>query len=113
MNEREPMEPSLDVRVDPGSRTVRLAGELDMASVDRLLGAVLPLAERGGDLLVELRDLEFMDSSGLGGLFRVAASLRGGDRLQLLEPRPPVRRVLELVGGCGMHPGIVVLDRPA
>jgi anti-sigma B factor antagonist len=78
-------------------RTLRLEGELDMATVPQLLTAAEPLLAADGDLTLELEDLTFVDSTGMRAFFRLASRLRNG-RLVLVEPANSVRRVLELTG---------------
>lgn len=78
----------------------RLTGELDIAGAgrtgERITDAV-PTSAVG--LVVDLTDLEFMDSSGIAMLFALARNL--GSRRQRLTvaapPGGPVSRVLEIV----------------
>jgi anti-anti-sigma factor len=77
-----------------------LTGELDVAGAtgtgERIAEAV-PTSAAG--LVVDLTDLEFIDSSGISMLFGLARRL--GSRRQQLRvaapPRGPVSRVLEIV----------------
>jgi anti-anti-sigma factor len=64
------------------------------------------------DVVVDLRDLTFADSSLMVDLAIVARRLRiGGRSLHLRNAQPQVRRVIEIVG---VHrlPGVVLDDRP-
>jgi anti-anti-sigma factor len=83
-----------------GAPGLALAGELDIADVPRaeqaLDGAI---AESSGPFLVDLCDLDFLDSSGIRLLLRARALLGREDRtLVLVCPPGPVRRALELTG---------------
>ena len=82
------------------TRTLCVTGELDVATASVLEGAVDgALDGQGGDLRLDLGDLDFMDSSGARAIMHAhdkAASL--GSRLVILSPTPVVRRVLELMG---------------
>jgi anti-sigma B factor antagonist len=94
-----PLEP-LGVVVDHGEdrATVRLTGELDLASGDEADGA-FRRAEAFGEplVVVDLRELEFIDSTGLRLLIgcheRCAAA---GQRLVVVQAPGQVRRVIEL-----------------
>jgi anti-anti-sigma factor len=79
-----------DVQLD--ERTALLSGELDMAYTESLTMALTPLVERPGDVIMDLGQLSFIDSSGLLALLRTADRIRDG-RLVLRNPSDPVRRV--------------------
>ena len=57
---------SLTSRSLPDLHIVALHGELDLASADGLAEALVEIA--GSTLVVDLADLSFMDSSGIGAL---------------------------------------------
>jgi anti-anti-sigma factor len=82
-----------------GRSVLRLAGELDLCSMPKLLdgGArVLSLGEPG-PLVVDLADVAFCDSSGLRGLSLLREQAETyGRTLVLRSPQRVVRRVLEL-----------------
>jgi anti-sigma B factor antagonist len=81
-----------------GSVRVAVRGEIDIASSDELRSALLALSEQGvRDVTVDLADLAFIDSTGLGALIRVLKHYRqqGGD-LKLANPTRPVAKVLEI-----------------
>jgi anti-anti-sigma factor len=54
--------------------------------------------EQGGELVLDLTDLEFLDSSGLRAMIQAATSLQGRGRLVLESPRQAVRRLFEVSG---------------
>jgi anti-anti-sigma factor len=95
----------VDVQLD--ERTALLSGELDMAYTESLTMALTPLVERPGDVIMDLGQLSFIDSSGLLALLRTADRIRDG-RLVLRNPSDPVRRVLDLVELAAVSPRIVV-----
>lgn len=100
-------QPNLRVTTAPAGEwtVVAAAGELDLATADEYAGAV---RERlaAGPVLLDLAELEFMDSSGvrtLGALLRDAA--REGWTLAVRpEIRPNVRQVLDITGMSGVLP---------
>ncbi|MGH3438050.1 MAG: STAS domain-containing protein [Sciscionella sp.] len=94
----------LDIEVGDtavGVTTTRVAGELDMHSAPELrakLGAVIA-ARPGGNVRLDLRALDFADSSGLSALIamhKLAEASEG--RLVLINPPRSVRRMLAITG---------------
>ena len=83
-----------------GAPCLALAGELDIAEVQRLEHAVdEAVAGSVGAFAIDLTELEFLDSSGIRVLLRARALLAREDRSFLLVcPFGPVRRAIELTG---------------
>lgn len=88
--------------VFPERDRVRVApeGELDAAVVDELAEQMQVLRRSGFTWLVlDLRALTFIDSTGLRLVLAVAAAASSeGARLQLLRGPPAVQRIFELTG---------------
>jgi len=86
-----------DIAVARADGEVRLTlqGEIDLAARDDLDYAVDLALGDAHRLVLDMRDVSFLDSTGIGALAR---AVRGGARVSLLNPRPSVRRVLELTG---------------
>ncbi|MGZ4133173.1 MAG: STAS domain-containing protein [Actinomycetota bacterium] len=78
--------------------SLRLIGELDVAEADAFIERASGEMPPDGDLLLELDELTFIDSSGVRALVTIAGTLRSGHRLVLQDPTPAVRRVFDLVG---------------
>jgi anti-anti-sigma factor len=76
------------------NETLRLVGELDAATAPHLQRR---LEEHRSVTRLDLRDVTFVDSSGLRVLL-LASRASGADGLILLEPSGHVRRVLEMTG---------------
>ena len=79
---------------------VTVRGELDLASGPQLEHA-LDAAIRGsvGAFVLDLSDLEFLDSSGLSVVLRARAMLARDERtLAIICPPGPARKLLELAG---------------
>ncbi|MFB6892116.1 STAS domain-containing protein [Kitasatospora sp. NPDC056327] len=95
-------DPGLTTRTRPwaGGTLLTLCGELDLDTVPVLRAALDPaLAGPGGTVLIDCADLSFCDSTGLSALLEAAGRATAcGGRLELVRPRPLVRRVLELTG---------------
>lgn len=80
-----------------GAGEVRVAGELDMSTVNDLLEGVRPhLRSTSGDLTLDLSHLSFMDSTGLLAFLDMSKELEGRGRLVLRSPSAPVARLLQL-----------------
>jgi anti-sigma B factor antagonist len=80
-----------------GGRTFSLMGELD-ASTCRGLSERL-IGPPGSLIVVDLCELRFMDSSGLGVLHAARrAALKRGGTLVVSRPNPMVSRVMEITG---------------
>jgi anti-sigma B factor antagonist len=83
-----------------GAPGVLVRGEVDVASIAEL-SEVLETEIRGseGAFIVDLCDLEFLDSSGLSALMRARALLGQDDRaLAVVCPPGPVRRLFDVAG---------------
>lgn len=82
--------------------TIALAGELDMANA-ATLASELEAAEAAGAraIIVDMRELEFIDSTGIAVLVGAHRRLNGGEqeRVRLVQSRADsVRRVMSLTG---------------
>lgn len=83
-----------------GAMTVRLFGELDIASVPRA-EALICEAEACGSMPLELdlTGVEFIDSTGLRMLLRARdRALETGRRLRVRPAPPPADRIFALTG---------------
>ena len=83
-----------------GYAVVRLTGELDIATVDQLRQHLNKARQSYGEhVILDLSDLEFMDSQGLSVIVSChKAVLAAAGSLALVAPRPIVRRTLEITG---------------
>jgi anti-anti-sigma factor len=88
----------IDTRADDGVAVVALSGEFDLAGVERFDAELRRLeAESPGVLVVDLTELQFMDSSGLRALVMADHRARRAQRRLAIVPGPPaVRRVFEI-----------------
>jgi anti-anti-sigma factor len=79
-----------------GTPVVSLSGELDLTNAERVKSAIGDMISAGTErLVVELSALEFMDSSGLALL---ASFARKVPEVELRDPSPIVRRLIDLTG---------------
>jgi anti-sigma B factor antagonist len=76
---------------------ISISGELDFGTTARLLGVAQPLAEAGRTLVLDLADLMFCDSSGLGAFVRLHKLAEGaGGQLSLARLRPQLESTIKL-----------------
>jgi anti-sigma B factor antagonist len=93
-------------RTDHRTR-VTVGGELDIATAPVVERTLVEQARIGGTVVLDLRELAFIDAVGLGLLLRAdARARRDGMELQLILG-PRVRRLLDL---CGLTPRFSYLD---
>jgi anti-sigma B factor antagonist len=93
---------ALTIELGPEVETclVKLAGELDFGSVPALDAAVHRLlSDDLRRIVLDLADLEFMDSTGIQCLVELSRRSRAeGDPLRIVAPGGEVDRVLRLTG---------------
>ena len=89
-----------DVVRDGETASVRAIGDLDLDAVPVLAAEIAQLREAGcRHVIVDLRELSFLDSSGLRLLLDCYAESRQDGHTFALMPGPPaVQRVFELTG---------------
>jgi anti-anti-sigma factor len=90
---------------------MRLIGELDASNAEEFLDALVPQIDEGGDLVLNIAELTFIDSMGLRSLLRVATGLENTGKLFLESPQRAVARTIELVG-LEQTPNIAVVGPP-
>jgi anti-sigma B factor antagonist len=91
----------LTTRVERHQDTVVLiaSGELDLAHSERLRTQLLELIGSSRRVVVDLREIEFIDSTGLHCLLHVAgASHAAGRAFALIRGPERVQRLFELTG---------------
>lgn len=91
----------IQVKHDRDILIVRLRGELDHHASEQVRRSIEDELARGGfsHLVLNLADLEFMDSSGLGvilGRYKKVTQL--GGKMMLCAIRPSVHRLMEMSG---------------
>jgi anti-sigma B factor antagonist len=94
---------SIDFRLEEdrpraGTVVVSVHGDLDLHSADELGDRLVGVAEGGASaVVVDLSDVAFVDSQGLGALLRGTRQLGGGaGRFRLVVPAPQIRRLFEI-----------------
>ncbi|UXR71161.1 MULTISPECIES: anti-sigma factor antagonist [unclassified Staphylococcus] len=79
---------------------VIVAGELDVATVPELEAVLLPMRQEGThDIHVNLTDLTYMDSTGLGLFVGTLKALNQNDRaLYILGVNDRIKRLFDITG---------------
>jgi len=99
----------LEVRSQGKATIIAVSGELDLAS-SPALQEELDRASDSDMLIIDLRELDFMDSTGLSVLVRAhQRAEEQGRRLAMVKGPQQVQRLLSLTG---VADRLTVVDRP-
>lgn len=81
-----------------GIVVARLRGELDAANATSVGHRLIGLARRSAGLIVDLSELDYLDSPGVGMIFKIAEGERGRGRSLAIvaPPGSATRRVLQI-----------------
>ena len=78
------------------SAVVKVAGELDITTIDDLEEAVQPILDREPErLVIDVSSLRFADSSAIALWVKWSTIVRG---LEIHDPQPLLRRVIDSMG---------------
>ena len=88
----------MHVDVTTGNPVIAFSGEIDLATADGFLSALMPYVEKGGPVPVDLSKVTFMDSTGMHAVFEAAQAL--GDRgcIIIHGAHDAIQKVFELTG---------------
>lgn len=96
-----------------GCAHLTLRGELDLATAPELEQLVNERLDAGSDVVVDLRGLEFMDSSGIRVLVAAhARAARTGTRLVVVRPAAG-SAVAKIIDVSGLDGELNMVDDPA
>jgi anti-anti-sigma factor len=88
---------AVNVDIDGAAAQVALSGELDIGAAPALADALDGLGDEVNDIVLDLRGLSFIDSSGLRVILRADANARAnGHDLHVVRGTEAVQRVFEL-----------------
>jgi anti-sigma B factor antagonist len=89
---------TVEVSQRPGGVVVRLGGACTMEVASQISEALIKLADQRPTLVaVDMTNLDFIESSGLGGIIAGYLKLRRHKgELRVVSPRPAIREILEL-----------------
>jgi anti-anti-sigma factor len=84
---------------EAGQTVAHIAGEIDIATCERLRDAIEPQLAPGQRVVLDLAGVRFMDSACLHVLVQARTTLTAdGGSLILRNPSPVARRVLQVAG---------------
>jgi anti-sigma B factor antagonist len=93
---------SIDLKTEDGGETLvfRLRGSLDLATAPAVRAALTDATDRGShNMIVDLTQLEFLDSTGLGVLIGAhRRTTERGKTLRLIVNDGPILRLLNITG---------------
>ncbi len=95
------MDDDLTIRAtrDGSTAIVTASGEIDLSNVGELRAAVTEVATDCDRLRLDLSEIEFIDSTGLGGLLELRSTLRARNvTLEIVAGEGPVRQAVEITG---------------
>lgn len=96
--------------VSPHAALVTVSGELDLYSLDEFKAVLSSAEQTGHDLVVlDLRELGFIDSSGLGAIIGMQGRSQKVDRRLIVCPSEVVTKTFEVTG---LHRVLKTADRP-
>jgi anti-sigma B factor antagonist len=84
---------------DGSTAIVTADGEIDLSNVGDLRAAVTDACDDCDRLRLDLSGIEFIDSTGLGGLLELRSTLRSRNvTLEIVAGDGPVRQAVEITG---------------
>src|SRR5213082_3358248 len=95
------MDGTLDItlRNEGGVVIAAVTGEIDISTVAQLRERLYELADNGGTLIVDLNQVTFIDSAGLGALVGTARRVAAhGGSLHAVCSQPQPRKLLWMTG---------------
>jgi anti-sigma B factor antagonist len=102
------------VEDSPARVQIRVAGEHDLATVPQLRQVVDAHARGGQTMVIDLREIEFIDSMGLAALVRARhRAIARGAKLELVAAAEPVHKVFTLTHLDRVFDWVAAGDPPA
>jgi anti-sigma B factor antagonist len=102
---------SIEVRHERDHAIVVAAGEIDIATVAQLRERLFELADTGQSIVIDLSQVSFVDSAGLGALVGAAKRAAAhGATLHVVGARPQIRQLFRVTGLEGRVPLARTLD---
>lgn len=105
---------SVDIKSEHDGDAIiyRLRGSLDLATSPSLRAALIEAADEGKhDIVVDLSQLEFLDSTGLGAIIGAhRRALEHGGCVRLVVNEGPIQRLLTITGLMGILSVYASLD---
>ena len=112
MREFEPPPFAIDVAEQEERTLLNLSGELDLATVGELEAALASRLDAGENVVVDLRSLAFMDSSGVRALVAAHQSAQSGNGSLVIVRAPRGSEVDRVIDVSGIATALGMVDEP-
>src|SRR3954451_12742372 len=112
MREFEPPPFAVDVAEQDERTLLNLSGELDLATVGELEAALASRLQAGENVVVDLRGLAFMDSSGVGALVAAHQSAQDGNGSLVIVRAARGSEVDRVIDVSGIATALGMVDEP-
>jgi len=101
---------SVDVHAQGAAQVVVVRGEVDIATADAVRAELHGAFERKGTVVLDLREVAFMDTQGLAVV--IEAERAAGDETKFVVARAPdqVHRLFDMIG---LTPRLTIVADPA
>jgi anti-anti-sigma factor len=103
---------SISVTEQGGRAVVAVTGEVDLATSPDLEEVVLGRLDSGQSVVLDLRELQFMDSSGLRVLIAAHARANEGEAEFAIVRPPAGSEVEKILGIAGVEQQLQIVEEP-
>ena len=102
---------SVAVHAEGSAEIVVVRGEIDLATADAVRADLRGAFERGATVVLDLREVEFMDTQGLAVVIEAQQATSGdGTRFAITRAPDHVHRLFDMIG---LTPRLTIVDDPA
>ena len=102
---------SVAVHSEGSVEVVVVRGEIDLATADAVRADLRAASEHSGTVVLDLREVEFMDTQGLAVVIEAQqAAADDGRRFAITRAPDHVHRLFDMIG---LTPRLTVVDDPA
>jgi anti-anti-sigma factor len=101
---------SVSVSTKDSTETIAVRGDVDLATVDVLRAQLTAALERGEKVVLDLREVAFMDTQGLAAVIEAEqTSAASGTRFVVVRAPATVHRLFDMIG---LSERLTVVDDP-
>jgi len=102
---------SVAMHTEGSAAVVAVHGDVDLATADVLRAEVRAASERSDTVVLDLREVSFMDTQGLAVVIEAQqAATEGGTRFVITRAPDRVHRLFDMIG---LTPRLTIVDDPA
>jgi anti-sigma B factor antagonist len=99
------------VHAEGSAEIVVVRGEIDLATADAVRADLREALERSGNVVLDLREVTFMDTQGLAVVIETQqSSAADGTRFAITRAPDHVHRLFDMIG---LTPRLTIVDDPA